>query len=198
MFETDGHEYDIVKNAVANTWNDGLFLEIGTRLGGSTKIIIDEILKKHSGTDLITIDPYGDIPYETKDGVWCRYDYDNSMRKQAYKDLFDYTFEKDINLYMLTLTDQQYMARYHDGYPVYREREDVRDKYAFVYFDGPHSSHSVLAETMFFTLRGTDNCILVYDDVGEYNHSIVHDYLIANYWEAIETGKFKISYRRIP
>ena len=49
MFETDGHEYDIVKNAVANTSDDGLFLEIGTRLGGSTKIIIDEILKKHSG-----------------------------------------------------------------------------------------------------------------------------------------------------
>jgi len=56
-----------------------LFLEIGTRLGGSTKIIIDEILKKHSGVDLITIDPYGDIPYETKDGIWCKYDYDNSI-----------------------------------------------------------------------------------------------------------------------
>lgn len=196
-FTTDGHEYEILQDAISKTINNGLFVEIGTRAGGSTKMIIDGIVDHHENANLVCIDPYGDIGYETSDGVWCKYDYTNDMRKQTHANLTNYVLDKDINLHLLTLTDQEYFHRFHDGYPLYDEFERIESRYSFVYFDGPHSGSAVLNEVMFFHTRCTDEAVLVFDDVCEYDHSMVDHYLKSLYWQEERTGEFKVSYTRM-
>jgi len=194
----DGEEYNILANSLKHVKNHGLFLEIGTRLGGSTKIIIDHL--KHIGrpSDLVCIDPYGDLPYEDRDNTWIYADYSNEMKQGALRKLAEYTFRSSINLHMFALEDKEYFARFHDGLPVYRDGVKTKEvNYAFVYFDGPHSTQVVWNEVLFFMDRTEPGAVFVFDDIEKYNHNLIDDYLIKNYFKVLESGKFKKSYIRL-
>lgn len=202
MLETDGEDYHVITNAVEiASATPGLFMEIGTRLGGSTKYIIDAMIAADTPNNhLVCIDPYGDLPYEEEDNLWINYNYDNHMKATAQRDLYNYVFDKPINLHFFILDDQEYFYRYHDGIPVYSNGgKYLLEKYAFVYFDGPHSTHSVMAEIQFFMTNNRINSgtVFVFDDVKKYNHDYIDEYLNKNYFEKIEETEFKISYRKI-
>jgi len=201
MFETDGWEYNILKEGIARSVGNehSLFCEIGTRKGGSTKIIIDQINSVCPDKTLICIDPYGDIAYETKDNIWTKYDYTNEMRRQTQKDLFSYVFDKRIDFHMLIMEDQEYFHRFADGYPTYNDTRGkvISNHYQFVYFDGPHAAWPIMREVDFFLFRVSKGSVFVFDDICEYNHDIIDDHLIRNYWEVLEKGEFKASYIKL-
>jgi cephalosporin hydroxylase len=66
VFGTDSQEYEILTHAVSKVGNTpGAIVEIGTRRGGSAKMIID-VLAENGNTDrsMFCIDPYGNIEIE--------------------------------------------------------------------------------------------------------------------------------------
>ena len=66
VFSTDSQEYEVLTNAVNQIKGvPGAVVEIGTRRGGSAKMIIDTLANNHdTNRSMFCIDPYGNIEIE--------------------------------------------------------------------------------------------------------------------------------------
>jgi hypothetical protein len=153
MIQGDSIEYEILKEACKTLNSDDLFTaEIGVRQGQGSKIILDELIfKKHWH---IGIDPYGNLDYQHYDnsGSYTA-DYTNNMKQELIKDL-DYS-----NFTLYQLGDDEFMKRFEDGVPIYRDKKELRTKYDLVHFDGPHKTYDVIKEAIFFAERSRPgNC----------------------------------------
>ena len=222
VFETDSQEYNILQNGAAAVKDvPGAAVEIGTRRGGSAKMIIDAIKDGIPNRPMFCIDPYGNIEikitninlthhfqvpadqlvgdplskeigYNAKLPGW----YDNNMRNRIIPSLYYYAYQNNINFHFFCLEDTEFFNRYSDGVPIYQEYKQICNEYAFVFFDGPHDNESMENEVKFFLARTVVGSVFVFDDVWMYSHDLIHNYLLSNGWEVIEQGSVKISYRR--
>lgn len=194
---TDSGSYDILERAVEQAPPAGIFIEIGTRRGGSTKFIIDAMMRsgKEEST-LVCVDPYGNIEYAEREGVVRRLDYDNKMRNDTLKNLFSYTHDLTIDVHLLILEDTEYFTRYGDGFPVYNEHKRLLTEYSCIFYDGPHDVASLKVEIDFFQSRTLPGALAVFDDVsGYYPHDEeIEPYLFELGWELIEKRAPKASY----
>lgn len=219
VFGLDSQEYEILANAVGKIKGvEGAVVEIGTRRGGSAKIIID-VLASNEDTDrpMFCIDPYGNIEIEctnlnmsihypgTKiDGdpnskditSKHRFDYDNTMRNRTIPSLYFYAYQAGLNFTFFCLEDTEFFKRYADGVPVYQDFKSLQNEYAFVFFDGPHDNTAVTVETNFFADRAVVGTVFVYDDIWMYDHDFIEEILTCNGFEVLEKGKIKASYRK--
>ena len=143
MIEGDSKEYEIIREACQSLRGDDFFTaEIGVRRGLGSKLILDELtFKKHWH---IGIDPYGNLNYQHYDNKKSTTaDYTNDMKHQLIKDL-DYK-----NFTLFQMEDEEFMKRFEDGVPIYRDQKELRNKYDLVHFDGPHKSIDVIKESIF-------------------------------------------------
>jgi hypothetical protein len=199
MLNENGRDYFILQNAAKRIKGvPGLTCEVGLREGGGSKYIIDALLENgDTGRTHITIDPFGSIPYiqsETQtrqDGA-----YPNKMMKRVLSELYGYVYDKDIEVLFFPLEDTEFFTRYHNGVPVYSDKEKkIINTYALTYLDGPHNLESTMAEAVFFAERSVPGSVLIFDDVENYyDHSKVKEYLENNGWKEIEPPTSKASY----
>jgi len=191
MIEGDSTEYEILKEACQTLEGDDLFTaEIGVRQGQGSKIILDELIsKKHWH---IGIDPYGNLDYQHYDkseSYVC--DYTNEMKHQLIKDL-DYK-----NFSLLQIDDDEFIKRFQDGVPIYRDKKELRNKYDLVHFDGPHKSVDVIKESIFFGERSHAGTVFVYDDYPKFDMDAVLKIIVNEYgFMLLKQGKNKISLKR--
>lgn len=163
--ETDGIQYDILERAVRAAKDvPGLFLEIGTRRGGSLQIIIDAAIGSVQSRHVVSVDPYGDIPYDDGRNV-TRYDYTNEMKKAALSDLYKYVHGKPINLITFTLADEDFFHYFAAGVPIYDHERRLIAEYAFAFLDGPHSTQAVTNELMWLSPRMPAGGQVVIDNI---------------------------------
>ena len=220
VFGTDSSEYEILYNAAAEVKNEvpGAVIEIGSRRGGSAKIIIDAMASKNNtNRSMFCVDPYGNIeikctnlsttihnpdrPIEgdpqSKEIVSLqRFDYDFSMRNRVIPSLYYYAYQAGFNFSFFCLEDIEFFNRFADGVPVYDNFKKLENEYAFVFFDGPHDKESVLNEVIWFLQRISEGSVFVFDDVASYDHDYIDGVLLKNGFERMETGSEgrKISY----
>lgn len=196
----DSFDYYVLDEAASLVKNTpGILMEIGVREGGGLQYIIDGLLNNHIyGRTVVGLDPYGDLPYEWKEGKIAPWTYSNDMKKTAYKNLFEYVIGKPVNLELITMTDETYFKRYADGVPIYETTEEIlEDRYALIHYDGPHSLDALKKEMAFFRPRTPIGGIWVFDDVTDfYDHDAVHKVLTETCFEEITKTQKKASYRR--
>lgn len=220
VFETDSFEYEILSNAAASVGaTEGAIVEIGTRRGGSAKIIIDSLVRTNNNNrNMFCIDPYGNIdfmhtnkslsayhpnlklngdPESTEIVTPLKLHYTNNMRNRIIPSLYFYAYQNGINFTFFCLEDTEFFNRYSDGVPVYDQYKTIVNDYAFVFFDGPHVNESVELETNFFMERSNVGTVFVYDDIWVYDHDKVQKMLFENNFELMEKQKFKASYKKI-
>ena len=191
MIQGDSTEYEILKEACKTLNSDDLFTaEIGVRQGQGSKIILDELIfKKHWH---IGIDPYGNLNYQHYDNsesYTC--DYTNSMKLQLIKDI-DYQ-----NFTLFPMGDDEFMKRFHDGVPIYREKKELINNYDLVHFDGPHKTVDVLKEVMFFAQRSRAGTVFVFDDYPKFNMDLILKIIVNDYgFMLLKQGKNKIALKR--
>lgn len=191
MIQGDSTEYEILQRACRTLGRDNLFtVEIGVREGQGSKIILDEfVFKKHWH---IGIDPYGNLDYEHYDqsgSYTC--DYTNDMKLQLTKDL-DYK-----NFTLFTMEDTEFMKRFDDGVPIYRDKKELITNYDLVHFDGPHKTDDVLKEVNFFAPRSRAGTVFVFDDYPKYNMNTILKIIVNDYgFMLLEQGKNKIALKR--
>jgi hypothetical protein len=220
VFGVDSSEYEVLVNAALKIKGvEGAVVEIGTRRGGSAKMIIDALV--HNGDNnrsMFCIDPYGNIDYvqtnlsltvhnteiekkgdpESKDLTKAiKLDYDNNMRNRVIPSLYYYAYQNGFNFTFFCLEDSEFFKRYSDGVPVYDEVKKIEDKYALVFFDGPHNSEVMIEETNFFVERSVIGTILVFDDIWMYHHDKIEDILFSNGFEVLEKKNIKASYVKV-
>lgn len=220
VFDTDSREYEILSNAACTIKGvEGAVVEIGTRRGGSAKIIIDALQSQQdTNRSMFCIDPYGNIDYpETNKTITTfgiqvpikgdpqstdvvnqiKLDYDNNMRNRIIPSLYFYAYQAGLNFAFFCLEDTEFFARYADGVPVYNEHKKLEEKYSFVFFDGPHVNEAVQLETDFFTARANIGTVFVYDDIWMYNHDEIEKFLFNNGFEILEKKVIKASYKKV-
>jgi cephalosporin hydroxylase len=220
VFGTDSQEYEILVNAVAAVKPDvpGAVVEIGTRRGGSAKMIIDTLVHTgNSNRSMFCIDPYGNIEIECTNLNMTihnpdraiegdkmskeltspqRFDYDNTMRNRIIPSLYFYAYNAGLNFSFFCLEDHEFFNRYGDGVPVYDNVKKYENEYAFVFFDGPHDNSALHLEVDFFVQRAPAGAVYVFDDIWMYDHDeiVEQKYLFPNGFEVLEKSKIKASY----
>jgi len=213
VFGTDSEEYDILFNAAKNIKDvEGAVVEIGTRRGGSAKIIIDALVENQdSNRPMFCIDPYGNIDLEiTNINATLHYagkfelEGDPMSKDNSFKTKFDYTnempslyfyaFQRGLNFTFFCLEDHEFFKRFADGVPYYEEEKKMANQYAFVFFDGPHTNEAVDEEIKFFLDRCTKGSTFVFDDIWMYDHDRFEKILFDNGFETLERRNIKASY----
>jgi len=208
MIQGDSTEYEILTQA-CETLGDNLFTaEIGVREGKGTSTILETLKdKKHWH---IGIDPYGNLDYQHYDessSYTC--DYTNSMKLQLIKDI-DYE-----NFTLFSMGDDEFMKRFSDGVPIYREKKELINKYDLVHFDGPHKKKElinkydlvhfdgphktvdVIKEVIFFGERSHAGTVFVFDDYPKFDMDTVLKIIVNQYgFMLLKQGKNKISLKR--
>lgn len=220
VFQTDSQEYDILVNGALKIKGvEGAVVEIGTRRGGSAKMIIDALVSNEdTDRSMFCIDPYGNIEIEctnlnmkihypqvqldgdpeSKDITKpYRFDYDNSMRNQVIPSLYYYAYQAGLNFNFFCLEDVEFFNRYADGVPVYQDTKKVEGKYAFVFFDGPHDNKTLFFETEFFLKRSNVGTVFVFDDIWMYDHDGIEKVLFREGFELLEKQNIKASYVKV-
>jgi len=174
----------------------GMTCEIGLRLGGGTKYIVDAISANCPGKVHIAIDPYGHIEYNNKEGSICRLDYTNEMRDTCLGNLYPYVASKGVQFLFFNLEDTEFFNRYADGVPVYRLEKTLETKYSFIHFDGPHAVDPLKEELDFFIPRASKGAIFAFDDITDYyDHSEIEAILFNAGFVLIEKTFHKGIYR---
>jgi hypothetical protein len=217
VFDTDSQEYEILFNAAKNIRGvEGAVVEIGTRRGGSAKIIIDALTENQdTNRAMFCIDPYGNIDYpETNKALtvfqpnrpkegdpmstetvnMIKHDYDNNMRNRIIPSLYYYAFSRGLNFTFFCLEDTEFFDRYADGVPIYQEHKQLVNDYAFVFFDGPHINEAVETELNFFLPRSVKGTTFVFDDIWMYDHDKFEKILFDSGFEILDKKKVKASY----
>jgi hypothetical protein len=218
IFTVDSQEYEILHNAALKVKGvEGAVVEIGTRRGGSAKIIIDTLyMNEDTNRSMFCIDPYGNIDYvqtnkslsvhnpevslegdpeSTEITQAIKLDYTNDMRNQIIPSLYYYAFKSGLNFTFFCLEDSEFFKRYADGVPVYDQNKKLEDKYAFVFFDGPHNTEIMVEEVNFFIERCIIGSVFVFDDIWMYDHDVaIESILLDNGFEILEKKKVKASY----
>ena len=193
--ETDGSEYDILERAVESVKDvPGLILEIGTRKGGSMQIIIDSLLRSgQENRHVLSVDPYGHIPYNTgKPFGVTRFDYTNDMKKETMANLFQYVRGKPVNFMYACWTDRAFMSYFDEnGWTVYDIKETDIWEIAFAFLDGPHDDESVHDELLFMENHMRSGGKVVIDNIDYFDM----DGILENAFDAfeiVERGQHKI------
>lgn len=220
VFSTDSQEYEILVNAALVVNNTpGAIVEIGTRRGGSAKMIIDALASQNNtNRPMFCIDPYGNIEIECTNLNMAihnperkiegdlqskeitspqRFDYDNSMRNRVIPSLYFYAYQRDMDFTFFCLEDTEFFNRYNDGVPVYNNVKTLVNEYAFVFFDGPHDNKTLVLETNFFLKRAPVGAVYVYDDIWMYDHDAIEKMLFDAGFETLEKKNIKASYKKV-
>src|SRR3974390_2533119 len=137
VFDTDSQEYEVLINAARQIKNvEGAVLEIGTRRGGSAKMIMDTLAENSdSNRPLFCVDPYGNIeiectnlnmsihypgtavdgdPHSKEITSPHRFDYNNGMRNRIIPSLYYYAYQPGFDFTFFCLEDHEYFKRYAD------------------------------------------------------------------------------------
>jgi|TARA_R110000851_G_scaffold141324_2_gene279189 hypothetical protein len=220
VFGVDSQEYEILVNAVKQIGNtEGAVVEIGTRRGGSAKMIIDALTEtNNTDRSMFCIDPYGNIEIDCTNLNMTlhnpdrkiegdlqskeltskqRFDYDNKMRNRIIPSLYYCAYDAGLNFNFFCLEDYEFFNRYADGVPVYNDEKTLLNKYAFVFFDGPHTNEAIEIELDFFLERTVPGSVFVFDDVWMADHdTIVEERIFKLGWKTLERGNIKASYQK--
>jgi len=218
VFGVDSQEYDILVNATKNIKGvDGAVVEIGTRRGGSAKIIIDTLVENgDSNRPMFCIDPYGNIdleitninasihypgkyqvegdPMSKETSFNTKFDYTNDMRNRTIPSLYYYAYQRGLNFTFFCLEDHEFFKRYADGVPIYEEQKKLVNEYALVFFDGPHTNEAVEEELTFFLDRAPKGATYVFDDIWMYDHDKFENMMFDQGFEILEKRQIKASY----
>lgn len=218
VLTTDSSEYEILADATQRIKDvPGAIVEIGSRRGGSAKIIIDGLAHaKDTDRTMICIDPYGNIEYlctdlniavhfkgegldstASKENTQpIRLDYTNQMRNDVVPTLYYYAYQKGLNFHFMQLEDTEFFKRYGDGFPVYDQFKKLENQYALVFFDGPHWNDALIEEIQFFASRAPVGSVFVFDDIWMYDHDKIEKFLETYDFKLLHKGGIKASYVR--
>jgi len=113
------------------------------------------------------------------------------MKLQLIKDI-DYQ-----NFTLFPMGDDEFMKRFHDGVPIYREKKELINNYDLVHFDGPHKTVDVLKEVMFFAQRSRAGTVFVFDDYPKFDMNLILKIIVNDYgFMLLKQGKNKIALKR--
>jgi len=200
--EGDSIDYNVLQNAASNIKDvPGIVCEIGTRRGGSLAVIINGLLSsKDFNRNIVCIDPYGNIDYEPGElekRENLKLDYTNDMRNEAMANIYQHIQNHPVNVVFMCMEDQEFFKRFDSGVPFYSNYKTIEEKYALVFFDGPHTIPALMKEVEFFEPRSSVGAMWVFDDLELYPHDTLEQWILDHGFVLVEKTARKASYKKI-
>lgn len=198
-FEGDSGDYEFLTEGVAlSAQIEGICCEIGTRRGLSLKTIIDAVLANCPTKSVISIDPYGSILYQGREGQICRLDYTNQMKYECMAAIYTYLCDHPVDFHYFDVEDTVFFDKNAVGVDKYDLEHSILDTYSFVFFDGPHYLEAIFKEIDFFMPRTNIGGVWIFDDCTPdfYDHDVVEAKLFEIGFELIKKGNKKAVYRK--
>ena len=194
MIRGDSVEYDLLVKWTRNFDCQGYkTCEIGVREGLGSKIIMDNVKNNYIH---VGVDPYGDRVYQHTDDqasrTWHGFKkgdaptYPDTMRDTLLKDMMPYRQQGKFTL--CNMTDTEFMT----------ESKHKDSKFAFVFFDGPHTTKDVLTEAIWFANRCASHTRFVFDDTNCYQMSVIAYALTFFDFKCTGMGDTKCMLEKIP
>lgn len=153
--------YQAALEASMDLPDDYMFIEAGTRAGGSALAILQAINDSGSQRWLITLDPYGDKPYKVGDEV-VTLDYGENHYRTAMKVLSEYSFDNSLNHAHFRMKSLDWMKTFESNEYWY-SGEKMQPKFGFAYLDGDHDSDTVNAEYAWLSKKTPETQVVVDD-----------------------------------
>lgn len=164
----DSDEYWFLTEAIELSKDvQGICCEIGIRLGLGTKTIIDAVRQYCPEKMVVSIDPFGNIPYTGREPYGAtHYDYTDSMRNDCMADLWEYLRTNPVDYRFFNLSDEHFFQFFANGIPKYDYTGwSVETQYAMAHLDGPHTVIHVSNEITWFNERMDSGATIVIDDI---------------------------------
>jgi hypothetical protein len=139
-------------------------LEFGTRSGGSALALLSAILDRDRIRPLITVDPYGGLPYHTdlKEIPWV---YSNPLYRGMMTRLSTAVERSGLNWMHLMMRDSDYMEHVWPDVPLYLSTELIfRPTFSFVYLDAEHTEDAVRRQLEWLKGKVADGGVILIDD----------------------------------
>lgn len=161
MIESDmGREKIEVVEECLKLAPEGIYLEVGTRMGGTALFAMQEPKSRV----VISVDPYGDRPFRDMEGDYSKYKFPNTMYTDTMQQLFEYAkeYKKTFIPYKMTSQDftQNSFGIWLDG----EESKNTEVEYSYVLLDGEHTNEAVQQEIDFFAPRMKKGGVLLVDN----------------------------------
>lgn len=154
--------YSAALEASRRLSSEYLFLETGTRGGGSALAILQAI--KDSGVNrwLFTVDPYGEKPYKVGKEVTSTLHYGEDLYREAMKALADFAYDNKLLHSHFRMKSLDWM-RMFDYSEFWFEEKPIKKSFGFAYLDGDHDSGTVRSEYNWLSKRTPEVSIVVDD-----------------------------------
>jgi len=150
---------EVVKNAIELA-PKGIFLEIGTRAGGTALMA----LRASNSELLISIDPYGSKPYIDTNGV-APFVYPDEMYRSTLYKLSKEAIDTGKTFIQFKIPSQEYMTKNLNIWILGKEIGTHDLKYSYVLLDGEHNDKTVSEEIEFFSRRMEESGVLLVDNI---------------------------------
>lgn len=197
----DSGEYEFLTEAVELSKDvEGMCIEIGLRRGLGTKTIIDAVRQFCPHKTVISVDPFGSIPYVGREHIGeIRLDYDNPMKVDCMVAMWSYIRDNPVNFRYECLTDYAFFEKYNDGVPKYDIDASEEKWYSVSHLDGPHNYEHVSREILWFNERMKPGAIIIIDDCTPDFIQIepINNLLFSLGWELYKEGVKKNIYRKL-
>lgn len=166
MISGDSGEYEFLTEGIQLSANvDGMAIEIGLRRGMGTKTILDAVRRFCPSKRVLSIDPYGSIPYVGREHIGeIRLDYDNPMKYDCMVDIWTDVRDNPVNYDFMPFTDDFFFEIMANGVPRYEEIISIDKWYSFAHLDGPHNYEHVSKESIWLDQRMKTGSTIVIDD----------------------------------
>lgn len=198
-FGYDSGEYELLTEAVELSKDiEGVALEIGLRLGFGTATIIEAVAKFCPDKYVASMDPYGSILYEGREGQVCRLDYDETMRNTCLSNMYRFVIQHGVHWKLIELTDTDFFEQCRNGIIFYNLERVVINKYSLIHFDGPHNIEALKSEFSFFYPRMSVGGILCFDDCSPdfFDTDLLEEHM-GDKVEVVKKGVKKWLYRKV-
>ena len=93
--------------------------------------------------------------------------------------------------------DDEFMKRFSDGVPIYRNEKQIINHYDLVHFDGPHKTFDVVKEAVFFAERSKPGTVFIFDDYPKFNMDTILKVIVNEFgFMLLKQGKNKLILKR--
>lgn len=186
--------YDSIINVAKTLDSDAIFIEIGTRAGGTALLALNAILDSKISRQFITVDPYGNKPYfagkETFGGI-----YGEDYYQVAMKEISTYCFNNKLYHTHFKIESSDFIKIF-EQVKFWYEGRLLNTKFGYVFLDGEHTEEAIVKELEWFLPRMYNGGLIVIDDVS-YNPNPTNELLKEVFSKSINKGNrafYKIEY----
>ena len=156
------------------------------REGGSAiawlKAILESDKKQRA---LITVDPYGDLPYFWAGRGFSKTGYGEDFYKEAMKLLSNFAYDNRVYHTHFKLTSDDFMKIF-DEISIYDEDKVLGKTFAFVYLDACKEQNTIAKEFEWFKKRMKSGGLIIFDDYDEIKNQEITNIVTQH---ILETGQ---------